>query len=325
VGTGADTQFTAVLLENNRGWGFVVSGDAILRATDITVRDTLDVVGDGEAGAGFFANGAVQVEIERALFDRNRLRGIWAWPDATVNATDVVVRGTRAEGTRFGNCGVESNMGAELRLRRARIEGNESIGVVAMVDATLGLTDVIIANGVPHQSGDYEGHWGAGLYVAESSTANVTRARIESNHEVSLYCLNPDTEVMLNDVAVIDTLGSACAETTCPESMAGFGVISAQGCRVEMERFLVTGSELCGVLVAYGWTEDGQSIEPAGSMDLHEGEVSNNLLGACIMADDYDLSRLMDRVIWRDNEANLSSTELQLPSLELPFDLGGDG
>jgi hypothetical protein len=56
-----------------------------------------------------------------------------------------------------------------------------------------------------------------------------------------------------------------------------------------------------------------------GTMDLHEGEVSNNPIGANVQTEGFDINRLMDRVVFRDNERDLDMTELPVPEMGNPL------
>jgi len=73
------------------------------------------------------------------------------------------------------------------------------------------------------------------------------------------------------------------------------GSITARG-------FVVSGTSLAGVQVGTGaWVA------------LHSGEVSNNTIGVNVQDSDFDRSRLMVEVIYRDNGVNLDVQRLPLP------------
>jgi hypothetical protein len=74
-----------------------------------------------------------------------------------------------------------------------------------------------------------------------------------------------------------------------------------------MERFRVRGSPLVGVQLALG-----------GEVDLVEGEVVENVVGVNVQVPDYDLSRLTERVEYRDNETNLDAMSLPVPDPTAP-------
>ena len=77
--------------------------------------------------------------------------------------------------------------------------------------------------------------------------------------------------------------------------------------RLEVERFRVTRAALVGVQVSRD-----------GAMDLHDGEIAENPVGANVQVPDYDFSRLTDRVFYRDNGTNLDSSTLFVPEPTTP-------
>jgi len=104
------------------------------------------------------------------------------------------------------------------------------------------------------------------------------------------------------DVSIATTRPFACEATSCPGRSGGTGVAAVSSGTVRFGRFSVTGSALCGVLVA----------ERAG-LDLHAGVVGGSEIGACVQIRDYDTSRLADEVFYRDNGTTLSATMLPVP------------
>ncbi|NIS34126.1 MAG: hypothetical protein GWO04_31085 [Actinobacteria bacterium] len=53
-------------------------------------------------------------------------------------------------------------------------------------------------------------------------------------------------------------------------------------------------------------------------MDLFEGEVAGNEVGANVQVPGYDLERLRNEVQYRDNTVNLDATSLPVPSSAVP-------
>ena len=49
------------------------------------------------------------------------------------------------------------------------------------------------------------------------------------------------------------------------------------------------------------------------ALDLAEGEVRGNTIGACVQVDGYDVTRLQDRVLYEENGVNLDATTLPVP------------
>jgi len=71
---------------------------------------------------------------------------------------------------------------------------------------------------------------------------------------------------------------------------------------VTATRFRVSASGVCGVQLARG-----------GFIDLHDGEVSRNPVGANVQTVGFDVARLQDRVLYRDNEQTLDTAGLLVP------------
>jgi hypothetical protein len=80
-----------------------------------------------------------------------------------------------------------------------------------------------------------------------------------------------------------------------------------------VDGFVIRDADLCGVQLA------GES-----SLDLRDGLVSEAEIGACIQVDGYDLSRLMEDVVYRDNTVNADTTMLPVPDPSAPIS-GEDG
>ena len=134
---------------------------------------------------------------------------------------------------------------------------------------------------------------------------DLSRARLEESRGSGLSAFAATAR--LTDVAIEHVRESECAAVGCPVPL-GVGIGSYADAAVTVTRFLVRDTDLCGVHLASG-----------GGVDLHDGEVSENPLGACIDAEGYDLDRLTDGVRYRDNELNLQSTSLPLPAVPDDF------
>jgi len=78
------------------------------------------------------------------------------------------------------------------------------------------------------------------------------------------------------------------------------------------------------VQLARGVTTDDEGtvieFEEGGVMDLHDGEVFDNPVGANIQTADFDLDRLMNNVAWDNFGVEIDTRELYVPDLSNPFD-----
>jgi hypothetical protein len=202
-------------------------------------------------------------------------------------------------------------------------ERNRETGIWAgATGTTLELTDVVVRD-TRSQEGD--GLWGRGLEVTWGARAEVHRALFERNGEFGVFA-GMDAWLALTDLVVRATREAECGRTTCLGEAAGTGLYSGCGAHLEARRFAVSDSVLCGVQLAHGSyledTEDEDSIvrcDVGGTMDLHEGVVSHNPIAVNVQTEGFDIYRLADRVIYRDNGINLDMAELPVPSLGIPF------
>jgi hypothetical protein len=55
------------------------------------------------------------------------------------------------------------------------------------------------------------------------------------------------------------------------------------------------------------------------ALELLDGEVRQNTIGACLQVDGHDTSRLTERVRFVDNGVNLQSTDLPIPEPAAAF------
>ena len=97
------------------------------------------------------------------------------------------------------------------------------------------------------------------------------------------------------------TQPAPCGEPSC--SNGGIAIGAYLGGAIDLRGFQIARAALCGVHVA----EDG-------SLDLHDGAVSDSAIGACVQVDGYDLSRLTDGVRFESNGTNLETTMLPIPT-----------
>jgi len=54
-------------------------------------------------------------------------------------------------------------------------------------------------------------------------------------------------------------------------------------------------------------------VRDRGTLDLQDGVVSDNPIGANVQTEDFDIGRLQDRVAYRDNDRNLDAAALPVP------------
>lgn len=103
----------------------------------------------------------------------------------------------------------------------------------------------------------------------------------------------------MSDTIVSDTDHGGCVvHAVC----GGSSIVAGGDGHIVMTRFRLERSELAGVVVAQ-----------EGMVDLSMGEVVDNAIGANVQVPGYDLSRLMNGVVYARNETVLDTTFLPIP------------
>jgi hypothetical protein len=132
------------------------------------------------------------------------------------------------------------------------------------------------------------------------------RIRIERAHEVGLVARGT-ASVRLEDVTVIDTLVRDCGIVSC-DVAAGMGVGAYDDSQMSLTRLEVRNSPLCGV-----------QIHGGAALDLDQGLVAQNQVGACVQIPGYDVARLTSSVRYEDNVVNVdAAADFPIPEARLP-------
>lgn len=137
VERGAEVVLTRVLLARNREVGLFVGLEATrVEATDLQVVGTRPQELDGLFGQGVQIQGGPMARLERVLVEGCRYAGVQIL-QAEARITDLTVRDTESQASddAWGR-GVNLAAGADLTLRRARLEGNREIGLAAFDPGT---------------------------------------------------------------------------------------------------------------------------------------------------------------------------------------------
>ncbi len=305
---GAVAELERAVIEGNLEGGAIVLGAGTsLRLTDAVVRDTGSRDSDGTYGRGLDVGSGASVELTRVLLERNRDAAVFAHePETIVTLTDVVVRHTLGQATDdTRGLGLLVEVQAEVQAERVDFEDNQDTGILVRGAATtLGGVDVAVRG----TRGDPEVRdRGVGLEANSGAVVDLARARFERNREAAVIAFDADTTMSLTEIAITDTLVRDCAVDVCADSTGGLGVVAMSRAAIDLRRFVVAGSALCGVQVAGD-----------GSLDLHEGEIRDNPIGANVQVPDYDFGRLSDAVVYLDNGLNLDASAMPVPT---PSDL----
>jgi hypothetical protein len=165
---------------------------------------------------------------------------------------------------------------------------------------------------------DLGGPWGA-VHVRNEARLVATGFLVADNWMlgIGVYTF---AEAVLDHGVITDTADISRFVAGWLGPGGGVGALASAGGHLRMSNFIATRSDLCGVNVI----EDGEMDLSGGATlvadgDLsHESEISHAAIGACVMVEGYDVSRITDGVVFRDNGINLQSVSLPLPA---PIDI----
>jgi hypothetical protein len=172
-------------------------------------------------------------------------------------------------------------------------------------------------------STELDGMKGRGFNISGEAEVELRRAIIERNRDVGVIAFDSGTSVTMNDVVVRETLERECVRDLCEGLGAGVGVSALGGAAIEMTRFTVSDNTLCGVQIAHGGYLDGTSEVPydvAGTLDLHDGRIVDNPIGANVQAEDFDVERLRDNVVWDNHDFDIDTSEIYVPIASDPLE-----
>ncbi len=299
VQDGASATASRVALERNRHVGVYAAGAGVmLSLEDIVIRATDGASGDESAGHGLSCQRGAAVTVRRALIEDNHDLGVFVNGLGTrLEMEDTLVHGTLSQASdASAGRGLNIQGGASVHGTRVVVEENRDVGVyVTGAGTSLTLSDAIVRDTEFQESTDTHGH---GLSVEWGASADLARIVVERNREVGVLAINPGSNVIMTDIVIRDT------GVRSGDNRFGYGVASIMGA-AQMTRFSVSTSNLCGFFIS----DDGQ-------LDVSDGEVVSNDIGACIQVDGYDLNRLMRDVQYRDNSTTLQATGLPVPDAD---------
>jgi hypothetical protein len=307
---GARVEALRGIFERNRDFAILAgSAGTHLTMTDVTVSDTQSQERDLVFWVGLQVTEGAEAEITRGAFEQNRTFGVYAGDEGTnLLLSDVVVRGTQGQESepRTGR-GLQAALGANVEVHRGLFQRNMELGVAVSHDGTtLSMAETAVRD---TQSVEGELRFGVGLQASEGAQVALMNAVFERNRYAGVAAHHDGTSVTMTNVAVLDTFKQECAVDTCSGEGAGHGMVARNAAYIDARGLLIAGHALCGVQVAHG-----------GTMDLQDSVVSDNPIGANVQSEGFDWDRLLDDVIFRDNERDFDSTFLPVPEPALPLD-----
>ena len=231
AGGGADLSVTRGLFEENHDLAAYIS-QAGTRAVlaDVAAQDTESEEASGTFGLGLLVDRGAQASVSRGIFARNRSEGVRALDQNTfLQLHDVEISLTRGrESDNIHGMGLWVTGGATAEVRRALLDENTYSGILITEPGTsVSLEDITVRDTQPSQA-DRSG--GEGLWVGWGATAALSRGWFENNRYVGIYCGMAGSELTLEDVTVLGTLGQES------DGDKGIGMAAADGGRIVLQR-----------------------------------------------------------------------------------------
>lgn len=167
---------------------------------------------------------------------------------------NVVVRETTGNTSGELGIGLWVGDGAVVVLERVVLDGNQFLGASAFGDGTLlQLSDLCVLN---TQAQEVDGMGGSALLIGGGAEAELTRAVLDENRDVGLWVYGDDTEVLLADAILRETLSRES------DGLFGVGMELSDGAHVDVRRVLFDQNRETGVW-AYG---QGTGVELTDSI-----------------------------------------------------------
>ena len=307
IQAGAQAALRRTVVDDNRHVGITVEGPgSLLQAVDVVVRGTRESAGTRQGGRAILVAVGAQAFLSKVTVEDNREEGLLLQDaDTYAEATDLVVRGTRARGSdaSLGE-GIIAMRGAHLRVTRAVLVDNEEDGMfVTDSGTTVDGTDLSVRD---TQQTLANGTNGAGVWFQNGARATLERVNVERSHWVGIASVLR-AALRITELTVSSVGSSLCAPDFCMGDTGGFGLVAIAGGILQVANFLIADVTLCGVVVGH----DGVA---ATSLDVESGAIDRSMIGACVQQEGYDTTRLQHGVEYRDVGVPLRATSYEIPS-----------
>jgi hypothetical protein len=296
------------VMRDNIALGAVVVGASIM-FTDVTISDTqfmpTPVQGDSGGGALFLQMGS-HATLTRTRFTRNASVALLVLDvGSTLNGTDFTIDATQPNPNGLGGIGAIFARGAQATLAGFTLDGNATGGLdVGDTGTVVSVEDLVVTN----TASDGTGSYGQGVLVRTGASLSGNRALVSGNHVAGLMVDGTGATASFTGFAAKGTL--PCSGTAnCPMGSTPSQLAALDSAHVTLSDVLLAGDGASiGVLQASG-----------GQIDLSQGEVSYNAIGADVMDAAYDTSRLSNGIMFRHNGQQLLDQMVPLPTLPPQF------
>jgi parallel beta helix pectate lyase-like protein len=326
---GSSVEIQRTSIEGSANFGVYLEG-ARAALTDVWIHDS--GIRSARSGVGIKAS-AGRLDGARIAVDRTGRRAIELTEATTSSISDLAIRDSGGEGFSIGS--------SPSSVERMLVRGSHDVALefgtpTDECSKSLGRTDIdlrdITVEDIQPSMGN-EG--GLGFYVVCDTHLRIARVKISNVHDQAFDVDREGSDgpvVDLEDITVED-VGRGAIDTDAihlgagrsqvrralaarAASGAGLGVLktaTVSASDVELRdnvdglqkldplaslvvrRFRISGNRGHGVLLV------------GGMLDLHEGVVEMNNVGAESLDSSYDLTRLLDRVVYRHNVVDVAS------------------
>ena len=306
----------AVLIFNDYHGARIQGSGTTADLQRIVFRSTGTLAGDAPGFSGLTIDGGARAVVTGSLLEQNQVVVAIrvAGAGSELVAHDVVIRETLENSEIHSGVGLFLSEGATAELTRVVMDDNRTIGLLAMGEGTSLTAADLVVRYTSGQEGD--GLLGRAIEFEWGAIGRFERVLLLENQEISVVAFGEGTNLGFIDTAILRTRPQACPGIWCIEEGLSVGAGSYAGANIDLERFVIAENASCGLQLAHG-TIDGEPHELGGNADLRDGEVSDNGIGVNLQIVDFDIERLMDRVIYFDNERNLDAIELPVPDIRL--------
>ena len=285
--------------EHDSETAVAITGGATATIEDLTVSDT-------EGIRGLVVELGADATVARARFDRVLTIVVDVVGEGSaLRMSDVAIRDAR-EVMDYGGWGLVVRGQATLELARGLLERNREVGLVIMGEGTSArMEDIAVRDTLGLEVLE---RMGVGMAVQEGGSSEVVRALFERNRYTGVGLTGAGSSARFQDLVVRDTMPQACVESRCPDEGGGHGVAVVSDALLAADGFTIRGSALCGLLITRG-----------AGVELRNGLITQNVVGACLPDADYDIDGLTATVRYVDNGINLEARTLPVPSALSPL------
>jgi hypothetical protein len=302
VHLGAHLEATRLVAERNHSGILATNEGTSVSLADAVIRDLMSTE-EATSGRAIEVTAGAVLDATGVLVSRSRDVAILI-DDAgsSVTLTDVAVRDTqpRVIDAASGR-GIEAEEGAQLTASRVLVSGSRDVGLLGLdPDTSITVSNVVVRDTEARESDLFYGY---GVELAGGARLVGDHLAVDTSRLTGLFVLT-EASAELTHFSLSNVLRSEC---DCAEDPHGHGVLAVNG-SVRLTDFEVRDVDTCGVFVV------SEPVTGTTSMDLSMGVVAHSTIGACVQIEGYDLARLMDQVIYRDNDSNLDSTMLPVPA-----------